>query len=85
MTGVGDLLQADGQTLQLGGRQRQTRQQRLGQPRFAALGQIDSVRLQNLRLLGDEQIGQFVHAGRTFLGRQRLQLTAADASCTKIV
>lgn len=80
MTGVSNLLQADGQTLQFCGRQRQTRQQRFGQTGLGALGQIDGVCLQNLRLFGDEQIGQLVHAGGPFLWRQALQLTAANSS-----
>lgn len=78
MTGIGNLLQANGQTLQFGWRQRQTGQQWFGETRLFGLRQVDGVRLQHLGLLGDKKFGQFVYTGGALLGRERLQLTATD-------
>jgi len=82
---IRDLAQAGAQRLQLRRRERQARQQSLGQALLASLLQIQRVRLENLGLSGLQQACEGVDALGTVFRSQGLQHPAANASWNSII
>lgn len=81
VAGLGDLLEAVREVLKLGGCQREPGEQRLRQAGLGGLGEVLRVGVEDVRLTGDEEVGEGVHALGALLRLEGLEGSTADSCC----